>query len=134
MNLLSALSVHVHRHRCLVYGGESPRREILVVIAMANCLCLLLIAILFSVCSASLPAAEAGGEATPTAGRISVTEPVRDGRSSSLSRTPSACRLMPRNADLSNRVRQMASDGSKHLIKYALQFPDGWESNITGTM
>ena len=80
------------------------------------------------------PAAEATPTAAwrPGADVIEATEQVRGARSSS-SRTRSACRLLATDPYLSSRVRRTADEGKTHLIKYALQFPDGSTHNITGT-
>jgi len=104
---------------------------------MAICLrqvSIVLVILIIRACSVSLPAAAAEPAASTPADRrrlnAEVTESVRDSRSSSGTRPP--CRLMARDPYLSNRVRQLSTDGNVHLIKYTLQFPDGSNSNTTG--
>jgi len=105
--------------------------EIPVVIVMCPPLLSIVVVILISASSASLPATEAQQSAsTPAERRLSGVEVTEQVRASSGTRP--ACRLMARDPYLSSRVRQMSDDGNVHLIKYSLQFPDGFSGNITG--
>ena len=98
----------------------------------ARCRRLVLIVVVILISSPAEPEATPSAvEATPTDWRgADVTEAVREARSSS--RTRSACRLLATDPYLSNRVRRMSAEGKTHLIKYTIQFPDGFSHNITG--